>query len=121
MQPGGRFAAFGQTQPGLSPDSAFSELGPCLFVAIEPQARLRSEKQNHTLQLTALVHEAHLRLTRLQAIDWQSRSHFFAIAANTMRQTLVDHARASLAQKRGAGVRQRRKCSRKIQHRRNRS
>jgi len=64
---------------------------------------LRREAPGHTLQPTALVHEAYLRLTRMQEIDWQSRSHFFAIAATLMRRILVDHARAHLAQKRGVG------------------
>jgi len=64
---------------------------------------LRRESPGHTLQPTALVHEAYLRLTRMQEIDWQSRSHFFAIAATLMRRILVDHARAHLAQKRGLG------------------
>lgn len=54
---------------------------------------LRKEKPGHSLQPTALVHEAYLRLTRMQRIDWQSRSHFFAISATVMRRILVDHAR----------------------------
>lgn len=61
---------------------------------------LRDERSYHTLQPTALVHEAYLRLTKLHAIDWQSRSHFFATAATVMRRILVDHARAQLAEKR---------------------
>ena len=66
--------------------------------------RLRHEAAHHSLQPTALVHEAYLRLTRLQEIDWQSRSHFFAVSATLMRRILVDHARANLAKKRGDGV-----------------
>jgi RNA polymerase sigma-70 factor (ECF subfamily) len=54
---------------------------------------LRNEKKGHSLQPTALVHEAYLRLTRMQKIDWQGRSHFFAISATLMRRILVDHAR----------------------------
>ncbi len=65
--------------------------------------RLRHEAARHSLQPTALVHEAYLRLTRLEEIDWQSRSHFFAVSATLMRRILVDHARASQARKRGAG------------------
>src|SRR5450755_4185044 len=61
---------------------------------------LRGERADHTLQPTALVHEAYLRLTRMQEIDWQSRSHFFATAATVMRRILVDHARAQRAEKR---------------------
>ena len=63
---------------------------------------LRGERPNHTLQPTALVHEAYLRLTRFHDVDWQSRSHFFATAASVMRRILVDHARAQLARKREA-------------------
>ncbi len=64
---------------------------------------LRREARNHSFQPTALVHEAYLRLTRIQEIDWQSRSHFFAVSATLMRRILVDHARANLAGKRGEG------------------
>jgi RNA polymerase sigma-70 factor (ECF subfamily) len=63
---------------------------------------LRGERCDHTLQPTALVHEAYLRLTKMQQLDWQSRSHFFATAATVMRRILVDHARANLAHKREA-------------------
>lgn len=61
---------------------------------------LRGERADHTLQPTALVHEAYLRLTKLHEVDWQSRSHFFATAATVMRRILVDHARAQNANKR---------------------
>jgi RNA polymerase sigma factor (TIGR02999 family) len=64
---------------------------------------LRRESPNHSFQPTALVHEAYLRLTRIQEVDWQSRSHFFAISSTLMRHILVDHARANLAGKRGQG------------------
>jgi RNA polymerase sigma-70 factor (ECF subfamily) len=63
---------------------------------------LRGERVDHTLQPTALVHEAYLRLTKLHEVDWQSRSHFFATAATVMRRILVDHARAQQAKKREA-------------------
>jgi RNA polymerase sigma-70 factor, ECF subfamily len=63
---------------------------------------LRGERADHTLQPTALVHEAYLRLTKLYDLDWRSRSHFFATAATVMRRILVDHARAQLANKREA-------------------
>jgi RNA polymerase sigma-70 factor, ECF subfamily len=62
---------------------------------------LGREERNHTLQPTALVHEAYLRLTRMEVQDWQSRSHFFAVAAKLMRNVLVDHARANQSIKRG--------------------
>lgn len=64
---------------------------------------LRRESPDHSLQPTALVHEAYLRLTEIKEIDWQSRSHFFAVSATIMRRILVDHARASQARKRGDG------------------
>jgi RNA polymerase sigma factor (TIGR02999 family) len=63
---------------------------------------LRGERTDHTLQPTALVHEAYIRLTKLHEVDWRSRSHFFATAATIMRRILVDHARAQQAGKRGA-------------------
>lgn len=61
---------------------------------------LRGERPEHTLQPTALVHEAYIRMTKLHNVDWQGRSHFFAIAATVMRRILVDHARAQQAEKR---------------------
>ena len=64
---------------------------------------VRRESPWHSLQPTALVHEAYLRLTDIKSIDWQGRSHFFAVSATIMRRILVDHARASQARKRGDG------------------
>lgn len=64
---------------------------------------MRKEDPLHSLQPTALVHEAYLRLTRVDQIDWEGRSHFFAVAATLMRRILVDHARNQGAQKRGRG------------------
>jgi RNA polymerase sigma-70 factor, ECF subfamily len=61
---------------------------------------LRSERPNHTLQATALVHEAYLRLVGIDQISWKDRAHFFALAARTMRRVLVDHARNVNAGKR---------------------
>jgi len=63
--------------------------------------RLQAERPDHTLGATGLVHEAYLKLVRLDRIDWQSRGHFFAIAARAMRNILVDHAVRRKAQKRG--------------------
>lgn len=68
------------------------------------QRHLRRERPNHTIQRTALVHEAFVRLVNQQSVDWQSRAHFFGLASNLMRRILVDHARARLASKRGGGV-----------------
>ena len=62
---------------------------------------LHRERKNHTLQPTALVHEAYLKLIGQTHVDWQGRTHFLAIAARAMRQILVDHARRHTAPKRG--------------------
>jgi RNA polymerase sigma-70 factor, ECF subfamily len=78
------------------------ELVPLVYRELHRLAAsyMRRERPDHTLQATALVHEAYLRLTGVAEIDWQSRAHFFAIAAQTMRRILVDHARSASAQKR---------------------
>jgi len=64
---------------------------------------LNRQSPDHTLQPTALVHEAFLKLSASEKADWKSRSHFFAAGAGAMRQILVDHARSHLRQKRGGG------------------
>jgi RNA polymerase sigma factor (TIGR02999 family) len=63
--------------------------------------RLRGERDDHTLDTTDLVHEAYMKLVRLDRMDWQSRAHFFAIASQAMRNILVDYAVRRKAQKRG--------------------
>ena len=68
------------------------------------QHYLRNERPGHTLQSTALVHEAYVRLIKQDLPQWQNRAHFFAVAAQLMRQILVDHARAYRADKRGGGA-----------------
>ena len=65
---------------------------------------LQRQRSDHTLQPTALVHEAYMKLIDASQVDWQDRAHFFAVAAQTMRNILVDHARAVLAEKRGGGA-----------------
>jgi RNA polymerase sigma factor (TIGR02999 family) len=65
---------------------------------------LRHERGDHTLGTTALVHEAYLKLVRLDRVEWQSRAHFYAIAAQAMRRILINHATAKRTQKRGGGV-----------------
>jgi RNA polymerase sigma factor (TIGR02999 family) len=65
---------------------------------------MSEERQNHTLQPTALVNEAYIRLVDIREIRWEDRGHFFAVAARVMRRILVDRARARLYQKRGAGA-----------------
>ena len=62
---------------------------------------MRRERSGHTLQTTALVHEAYLRLVKQQDMFWESRSHFFGIASQLMRRILIDHARGQLRAKRG--------------------
>ena len=66
---------------------------------------LRKERRDHTLQPTALVNEAFLKLVDQRAVKWQNRAHFFGIAAQAMRRILVDHARTYAADKRGGGAR----------------
>ena len=67
-------------------------------------ACMRDERPGHTLQPTALTHEAWLRLADQSQVEWRDRAHFFGLAARMMRRILVDHARARLADKRGAGA-----------------
>jgi len=67
-------------------------------------SHLRRERSDHTLQATALVHEAYLRLVQQDDANWQNRHHFFGAAANMMRRILVDHARVHAAEKRGGGA-----------------
>jgi RNA polymerase sigma factor (TIGR02999 family) len=67
-------------------------------------AQLRREIPGHSLQPTALVHEAYLRLVDQRHVQWRNRAHFFGVAASLMRRILVDHARARLAEKRGGGL-----------------
>ena len=69
------------------------------------QSLLAAERPDHTLQATALVHEAWLKLADQSGARWQDRAHFFAVAAQAMRRVLVDHARAKNRQKRGGGQR----------------
>jgi RNA polymerase sigma factor (TIGR02999 family) len=81
---------------------ALDDLTPLVYKELRRLAasHLRRERKSHTLQPTALVHEAYLRLVDQQNPDWQSRSHFFGVAARLMRQILVDHARRRQAGKR---------------------
>ena len=82
---------------------ALEHLTPLVYRELRTLAAryLRRERQGHTLQPTALVHEAYVRLVDQSNPDWQSRSHFFGVAARLMRQILVDHARRKHAGKRG--------------------
>jgi len=84
---------------------ASDALVPLVYAELRRQARLalRREGDGHTLQATALVHEAWLRLDDQHDANWESRTQFLAVAAQTMRRVLVDHARARRALKRGGG------------------
>ena len=70
-------------------------------------SHMQREQANHTLQPTALVNEAYLKLVGQEGVRWQGRAHFFGIAARLMREILVDHARRRMAEKRGGPERQR--------------
>ena len=85
---------------------AIDNLLPLIYDEVRrlAQAQLRSERPSHTLNATALVHEAYLKLIVQDRVSWQNRAHFFAIAAQAMRRILVDYARGRLAQKRGGGA-----------------
>ena len=84
-------------------EDAKERLLPFVYGELKRQARIlmSRERSNHTLQPTALVHEAFMRLEEQSGIDWQNRSHFYGIASRLMRQILVDHARLHAAEKRG--------------------
>jgi RNA polymerase sigma factor (TIGR02999 family) len=85
---------------------SLDRLIPLVYNELRRLARgyLRRERLDHTLQPTALVNEAFFRLVDQEQVSWQNRSHFFGIAAQSMRRILVDHAREHLAAKRGAGA-----------------
>jgi RNA polymerase sigma factor (TIGR02999 family) len=86
--------------------SALERLLPLVYAELKRIAsrHLRREGPGHTLQPTALVHEAYLRFVKVPGPGWQDRAHFFGVAARLMRQVLVDHARARRADKRGGGA-----------------
>ena len=88
---------------GDGDEQALDELTPLVYEELRQQAAryLRRERPNHSLQATALINEAFLRLIDVKDVEWQSRAHFFAIAAKLMRRILVDHARRRDAEKRG--------------------
>jgi len=84
---------------------AADQLLPLIYSELHALAGhyMRHERPWHTLQSTALVHEAYLRLVGKQGIAWQSRAHFLALAAREMRRILIEHARARKSEKRGGG------------------
>ncbi len=85
--------------------SALDRLAPLIYEDLRQiaGAMFRRERVEHTMQPTAVVHEAYLRLVEHSAVGASTRAHFLAIAARVMRQVLVDHSRARLAEKRGGG------------------
>ena len=87
-------------------EAAFHQLAPLVEEELHRLAKrhFRRERQGHTLQTTALVNEAYLRLVDQRQAHWRNRAHFFAIAARIMRRILIDHARTRAASKRGGGV-----------------
>jgi len=87
-------------------DEALQRLVPVVHTELRRLARraMRRERAGHTLQTTALVNEAYLRLVDLAGITWNDRAHFFAMSARLMRRILVDHARSRRYQKRGGGA-----------------
>jgi RNA polymerase sigma factor (TIGR02999 family) len=87
-------------------DTAPVRLMPLVYDELRKLAGgyLQGERTDHTLQATALVHEAYIRLIDWENVSWQNRAHFFALAAQVMRHILVDHARQKRAQKRGGGM-----------------
>jgi RNA polymerase sigma factor (TIGR02999 family) len=88
--------------------AALDKLTPLVYDEIRRIAHryMQSERKGHTLQTTALVHEAYLRLADQQKIQWQDRAHFFAVTAQVMRRILIDHARRRRYAKRGGGTQQ---------------
>jgi RNA polymerase sigma factor (TIGR02999 family) len=85
---------------------ALDQLLPLVYAELRRMAarQLQGERAGHTLQPTALVHEAYLRLVDQRQVDWRDRAHFFGVAALVMRRILVDHARRHAAGKRGHGI-----------------
>ena len=94
-------AAWGRGEPGAA-DRLLELVYPELHRIAARQ--MRREREGHTLQPTAVVHEAYLKLVDQSRVDWQNRGHFFAVAAQAMRRLLVDHARGRARDKRGGGA-----------------
>ena len=91
---------------GNGDQAALDELMPLVYEELRRLAGryMRREGQGHTLQTSALVNEAYLRLIDQKKVEWQNRAHFFGVASKLMRRILVDHARSRLRAKRGGGV-----------------
>jgi RNA polymerase sigma factor (TIGR02999 family) len=91
---------------GSGDAAAFNELMPLVYAELRTLARrqMQRERSGHTLQATALVHEAYLRLIDQRQVHWQNRAQFFAVAAQVMRRVVVDYARKRRRIKRGGGT-----------------
>jgi RNA polymerase sigma-70 factor (ECF subfamily) len=91
---------------GNGDQAALDELIPLVYDELRRLAGryMRRESQGHTLQTSALVNEAYLRLVDQRSVQWQNRAHFFGVAAQLMRRILVDHARSRSRAKRGGGA-----------------
>ena len=91
---------------GKGDRAALDELLPLVYRELHKMAKrqMAQQREGHTLQTTAVIHEAYLKLAGGAGQDWESRGHFFAVAAKAMRQVLVDHARKGRAEKRGGDV-----------------
>ena len=87
-------------------NAAAEELMPLVYDELHKVAAryLRKERPDHTLQPTALVNEAYLKLIDISSVEWQDRAHFFAVSSNVMRRILVDYARAQATDKRGGAL-----------------
>jgi RNA polymerase sigma factor (TIGR02999 family) len=117
MSPSGKLPDRNPPPPDVTPlllawgngdESAGEQLLPAVYAELHRQAAraMRREAGEHTLQATALVHEAYLRLVDQRRVEWRNRAQFFGVAAQTMRRILVDHARGQNAAKRGGGMQQ---------------
>src|SRR5215203_3720743 len=107
MTPGSTQSVTGLLQAWASGDQrAFDALLPMVYAELHRQAEryMRAQPAGHTLQPTALLHEAYLRLVGQPPVEWTGRAHFFGVAAKAMRSVLVDHARAQRAAKRGGSA-----------------
>jgi len=93
---------------GQGDEAALEKLVPLVYDQLHVAARryMANERPGHTLQTTALINETYLRLVNVRQVDWQNRSHFFAICAQLMRRILVDFARSRGYQKRGGDAKQ---------------
>jgi RNA polymerase sigma factor (TIGR02999 family) len=85
---------------------ALNRLFPVVYEELKQlaRARMRAEREGHTLSATALVHEAYLKLVDQSRVEWRNRAHFFAVASRAMRRILMNHARERRAAKRGGGA-----------------